>query len=394
MQTNRGSDTTQNNGLIFVSAYPPAKGRNSEFAEALINELKRKISKEITLFTTKEFNCNIHFNEKKIKIIPTFKPDDLFDIAKLGFKIAFFKSRLIHFNFHMRIFGKSRISNFLGLTLLPILAKISKKKVIVTLHDVPDNIILEKVNLKNNVINRIGIFLAVKILVKFTDIVVVQVKNYVKKLKERYGCRNVVWIPHGAWFTDIPQPWKNNNSNYNILFIGYLNTHKNIEILTLALQTLKEKYPKIQLIIAGRPHPDYPDEILRIKNLISQFKFVKYVGYIPKNKVPDFIKKIRLAVLPYSTCTGTSGIVYFLSGLGIPIITSNAPEFLELKKQEAGILPVKLNPKDIAEAIEKIFEDEQLADDLSRKTRNFALNNSWCKIADAYMELYRKLENA
>ena len=137
--------------------------------------------------------------------------------------------------------------------------------------------------------------------------------------------------------------------------MGYFGPYKEIEMVVSALKNLKNKYPNVRLIIAGMPHPNYPEEAKRIIDLASKADFVDYIGYVPQNQIPKLISKIRFVVLPYSTSTGTSGIVHFLSGLGVPFITTNTPEFLELKHQGAGIYPVNLQPKNLQKFLIRLF---------------------------------------
>jgi|GEM_PF-1548557 len=373
--------------IMFVSVYPPDKGGLSEYAEALLGELSKKVDGKIIIITNS--GKNQVNNNKKLEVIPVLKPNSFFSILKLALKLGFLKSKVIHFNLHMSIFGRSRLVNFFGL-LVPAYAKLLGKKVVVTLHGIPETIKLEKVGLKNNFINKVGFTLALKILLKSVNVTIVLVKKYVEILRKKYGVKNVVWVPHGAWWTNQQPTWQNNNGNNTVLFMGYFGPYKEIEMVVSALKNLKNKYPNVRLIIAGMPHPNYPEEAKRIIDLASKADFVDYIGYVPQNQIPKLISKIRFVVLPYSTSTGTSGIVHFLSGLGVPFITTNTPEFLELKHQGAGIYLVKPTAKEFTKIFDKAFQDNHLMENLAEKSRSFALGRNWGKVAEIHLDIYKK----
>jgi glycosyltransferase involved in cell wall biosynthesis len=372
--------------VIFVSAYPPDTGRLSEYGKEIVDGIVRKIGhdKRVLVLSDSLSGC-----EANVICKAAWKPDSVAGILKLYLNILRARCRLIHFNLHLAVFGSGRLVNFLGL-LSTTVARLSGKKVIVTLHNIPDAINVRETKLRETLMNRVGLTLATKILILSSNIVVVTVKRYVSLLKKRYSAKCVKYIPHGAWFTQCDFKW-NMNSPPNILFIGYLAPYKDIERLIEIADVLRKSIPDLKLLISGDAHPNYPEFKALFLKLISDKPFIKYFGRVPNHELPNLVSSAKLLVLPYRTSTGTSGVYHLVAGLGIPVIAPPTIEFRELYEEGGGISLIDLWGEDAAQDILEILLDEGRLCELSRKNVEFALKRSWDIVAEEYIKLYRYL---
>ena len=365
--------------ILWISAYPPDRGRLSEYAEALLSELVLLLRSKILVLSDRKLTKPGLYVEVK----PVWRPDRLSSILRLWVEIIRSKSKVVHFNIHLAVFGRSRIVNFLGLMSVAV-ARLSMKKVIVTLHNIPEGIKLDVVGM-NGLLNRVGLSIATKIILSSAHVVVVLVKRYVELLRKRYGVNNVVWVPHGAWFTDVPTTWRFHDGKLRVLFLGHLSPYKDLKTLSDAVKELGG-----ELIISGSPHPNFADEGKRALIDILKEGHVKYLGYVENGRLPELVSNISVVALPYVTSTGTSGVVHLLSSLGAPFVAFATRELMELMEDGAGILLVKASKDALKEGI-KAMMNRQLAEELSKRSRSFALSRSWRRVAEAYLNLYTAL---
>jgi len=370
--------------IAIITAYPPDIGRLSEYAKEIIEAISQRINGKILILSDRSSLSN-----EKLIIKNSWKPNSILGMLKLWLAILTTKCKLMHFNLHLAVFGSSRIVNFLGLT-STLLAKLSGKKVIITLHNIPDAINLEKVGLKNSLLNRIGLAITMRILIVSAEIIVVKVKRYLKILRWKYSAKNIKFIPHGAWFTNQACVWKPENQE-NILFIGYIAPYKDLERLIDIIGKLRSKIPRLKLLISGCVHPNYSKEGMKILRKIINKPYVKYLGRVPNHIVPKLVSISRALILPYKTSTGTSGIYHLVAGLGLPVIAPPTPEFIELIKEDAGIMLVDFWSNEAEEKILKILTDDVLAIELSRKNIKYAMKRSWDKIAEEYLNVYHEV---
>jgi glycosyltransferase involved in cell wall biosynthesis len=282
----------------------------------------------------------------------------------------------------MAVFGRTRLANFIGL-LLPFLCRLMGFKVVVTLHNIIERIDVEKTGFKNTFLNRLGVFIAYKFLT-LSHVITLTMRSYVKLFKERYKCKRVVWIPHGTWKVDRVDPSKVSNSGI-ILYFGHSGPYKDLSLLLEAFKILKQRM-KVKLIIAGESHPNYPGFLEKYKSITSDD--VEFTGYVPEEKLPSLFGKATLVVLPYHTCTGTSGVAHLASSYGLPIVATDLPEFRELKEEGCGIILSRHDPETLAEKIELVLNNSELAYRLREKNLEFAKGRSWDKIAQLLLKVY------
>ncbi|MCS7119993.1 MAG: glycosyltransferase [Nitrososphaerota archaeon] len=366
--------------FVWVSAYPPDYGRLSEYAEALIGGLVSVSNSSFLVLS----DCRPSELISGVDVKPVWRPDSLLGILNLWFEIIRSKSKVMHFNVSLSVFGRSRIVNFLGLLSVTV-ARLSRKRVIVTLHNIPEGVRLNVSGYRDNLVNRIGLEIVTKIVLSSAHTVVVLVRRYVKLLMSRYGAGNVVWIPHGAWFTDHHPSWKWQDGRVSVLFLGYLSQYKDLKLLSDVVKEIGG-----ELLVSGRPNPNFVEEGKRVIEGVLRERHVKYLGYVSNERLPNLVSRVAVAALPYRACAGTSGVIHLLCGLGVPFVAFSTYELKELAEEGAGILLVDMSKEALRYGIMRVASDRQLAESLSKRSRDFALSRSWQKVAAMYLNVYTR----
>ena len=177
--------------VCFVSSYPPNHARLSEYTKSLVTELaKRRLIDDIHVVADMVDGSKNRAQEgSNIEVLRIWQPDDLFSILGIVPKILKLKPDIVHFNVHFQSFGKNRLPNFFGLSLI-FLCRLLNLKVVATVHNFGEIVDLTKVQVKPTLLNRIGIFVATKFVLSASK-VVVKVRSYRNYLSERYGCKEV-----------------------------------------------------------------------------------------------------------------------------------------------------------------------------------------------------------
>jgi glycosyltransferase involved in cell wall biosynthesis len=106
-------------------------------------------------------------------------------------------------------------------------------------------------------------------------------KIYLDDLKRKYPYANVEYIEQDLWDVPIYQPV--NHTTKNILTFGYFGTYKKLEPLLDVLPEIRAAYPMVQLIVAGKSHPQTPNYLENIFLHRSNNDDVVYKGYIQDN---------------------------------------------------------------------------------------------------------------
>src|SRR5208283_5525773 len=105
------------------------------------------------------------------------------------------KHDIVHFNVHFRSYGRTRVANFVGFSIV-FLSRMFGLRTIVLLHNLGEKVDLEKMRIKPSLVNKIGILVATRLILSASAVVVI-VPSYAQFLKKRYGHKGVKYIPHG-----------------------------------------------------------------------------------------------------------------------------------------------------------------------------------------------------
>jgi len=374
--------------ISIITFFPPSRGRLAEYAYYLVDELQRlpKLS-HIDIVADITNHRTIKKISSKITLYRTWKPDNITSLAFIPFKILRLKPDIVHFNVHMAVFGRSRLANFIGLS-LPFLCRLMGFRTLVTLHNITEKIDVEKCGYKNNFINRLGSFIATKLLT-LASAITVNVRSHVKILRKKYKCERVWWIPHGTWKVNLPNT-RNLTINPTILYIGHSGPYKDLDLLFKAFRILSQKRRDVKLFVVGNSHPNYPNFLdeYKSKNNLSN---VQFTGYVPEDQLSTIFGKASVVVLPYHTCTGTSGVAHLAASYGVPIIATDLPEFHELVEEGCGIFLSPHNPEALAERIEYILNNHNMWRELKKQNLSFAQGRTWNKIALSFCKVYEQI---
>ena len=141
--------------------------------------------------------------------------------------------------------------------------------------------------------------------------------------------------------------------------------HKNHLRLIDALALIKmEKGVEIPIVLVGAKKNAYKDTMKRIAELGMEGQVV-YLGYVSDEDMVGLYKTAQALVMP--TFFGPSNIPQLEAFLlGCPVITSDVPGIYE-QVGDAAILVSPSSVRSIAEAIERIWSDERLRQDLIQK---------------------------
>jgi len=327
----------------------------------------------------------------KVTLHRVWKIDTPISLLFVPLKILRLKPDMVHFNVHLAVFGRSRLANFVGLS-LPFVCRLMGLKTVVTLHNIIERVDVEKTGFRDTFLNRLGAFIAVKLLT-LASVVTVTVRLYVRILERRYKCKKVFWIPHGTWGGTFTKHVRTIGRPFNpktILYIGHTGPYKDLNLLFQAFEILNRKRSDVKLIVAGGSHPNYPDFLDKYR-CDKRSPNVQFTGYVPDEKLQNLFEKVDVVVLPYHTCTGTSGVAHLASSYGVPIIATDIPEFRELIEDGCGIILSPNDPRALSQKMELILNNSELARKLRRQNLCFASKRTWDKIALQFCEVYGSL---
>jgi len=173
-----------------------------------------------------------------------------------------------------------------------------------------------------------------------------------------------------------------------IFYIGVWRDHKNLPGLIKAFDILKTKNQNLQLVLAGRPDPRYPE----IEKAITDSRFNADIikpGFIDQKDLPIFYNAAKMFVLP-SFAEGFGLVAVEAAACGTPVAASKTTSLPEVMGDSAVYFDPK-NHLEIAEKIDQTLNNNGLYQKLSKLGPILAKKYSWRNCSEKTLAIYKKM---
>jgi glycosyltransferase involved in cell wall biosynthesis len=284
-------------------------------------------------------------------------------------------------------------------TLLMLYYKFSRKKLILTVH----NVNREKRDSKDSLRNR----LSLRMQYRLADHIFVHTNQMKNELVREFGvpAERASVIPFGinnaVPNTDLSRIEARRRLGISqrdkvILFFGNITPYKGLEYLTAALQRLADR-PELRLIIAGWPKDC--DEYWRdirdsIEDDVQNGRILLRAEYISDEETEVYFKAADVFALPYRHIY-QSGVLFLGYSFGLPVIAADVGSLREeIVEGKTGFVFRPENPTDLAGTIDKFFRSDLYSrlTETRQGIREFALqHHSWDRVGQVTMKVYASL---
>lgn len=177
--------------------------------------------------------------------------------------------------------------------------------------------------------------------------------------------------------------------NYNqIIFFGQIFSHKGVDYLLSAMDSVHDRFPEAKLIVAGSGK--YWFDISKYKNC----PYVKFENrFIPDSELVSLVSTSGFVVVPYIDAT-QSGVIMTAYAFNRPCIATNVGGLPGMVKDGVNgmIVPPK-DSKSLAEAMTHLLAQRELIDEYSKVIEDdYATGaKSWITIAEQHKMIYENI---
>ena len=386
--------------LAIVTAYPPSKVTLNEYAYHLVKSFRKneKIT-EIVLLTDKTTDAkDVEFSEAgcKITIKECWEFNSYTNVFSVLKAINQTNPDSVLFNLQFMKFGDKKIPAALGLT-LPLLCKLKKIPTIVLLHNILEQVDLKSAGFTSNkvlqvIYNSIGTVLT-KLVLK-ADLVAVTMEKYVTTLKNKYKVDNVKMIPHGT-FEVLEEPsYELKKGALKVMTFGKFGTYKKVESMIEAVEKIrKTSNLDLEIVIAGTDNPNVPGYLAKVQEQYKHIPNLTFTGYVEEHKVEELFNHSAVVVFPYTSTTGSSGVLHQAGSYGKAVVMPNLGDLATLIKEEGyrGEFFETENVDSLAEAIKNIVSNDSYRIELGKANYKAATAYPMSRIAEIYLEEFEKI---
>lgn len=386
--------------LAFVTSYPPSKVTLNEYAFHLVKSFRKQNElTELILLTDRTSKAkDLNFEEEGCKVtvkecwsFNSYK--NIFSILKVINQV---KPEAILFNLQFMKFGDNKLPAALGLC-LPLICKIKEIPTIVLLHNILELVDLKKAGFtSNNTLEYLYNYIGTKLtqLILKVDLVAVTMNKYSTTLSNKYKCKNVKVIPHGTFeLPPKPSP-KLIHNPLKIMTFGKFGTYKKVEYLIEAVEIVRKRTNKVlEIVIAGTDNPNALGYLDNVKEKYSNIKNVTFTGYVQEKDVEKIFNDSAVVVFPYTSTTGSSGVLHQAGSYGKAVIMPNLGD-LSILIDEEGYRAEFFEPENIeslADAIENVVIHDAYRNDLGEANYKAATAFPMERITKMYLNEFSKI---
>jgi len=381
--------------ICLVTSFPPSRDALNEYGFHIASELQRIPGIELTVLGDEYSPAQPELDGFSVK--RCWKFNSLSNPLRLMRAIKQQKPDVVWFNLGFASFGGTPPSAFLGIA-TPALARATGFYTHVTLHQLMETVNLDDAGIRFPLLYKWGGVLATH-LVLFANSVSVMLPAYRSVLVEKYGRGSVYVRRHGIFSArpEYPDLALRGNPEHRILAFGKWGTYKRLEPMVEAFKEVASQIPNARLVIAGTDHPKTPGYLQSIRQKLASRSDVIFTGYVAEDDIPQLFQSSSVAVLPYTSSAGSSGIAHLACTYGVPIVASDIPDFRRLAEEEGLAIdffpPGKIN--ELARHLTDLLQNRERQIEMAMQNVSAALRMSMPEIIRQYLrtfELRRELE--
>jgi glycosyltransferase involved in cell wall biosynthesis len=348
--------------IALITAFPPSRHALNEYGFHVAEQLRRERSVDLTVLGD--------YLAAPVDELPGFRVSRCWGFGRPGSVVSLLrairkvKPDVAWFNLGFASFGGRPLSAALGL-MTPAAARLAGVYSHVTLHQLFETVNLEDAAVTSPRLYRAGGWLATHLLLSANSLSVLM-PGYRRTLDEKYRRGRVNVRSHGifAGMPDPPDFTRRGNPTHRILAFGKWGTYKRLDLLIEAFNQVAAKVPDVKLVIGGGDHPKTPGYVDSMALRYANDR-IRFLGYVAEESIADLFREASVAVMPYTSSAGSSGVAHLAAQYGVPVIASGIQDFRDLADHE-GIAMRFFTPGDVDSLVEQLLLALDSPDELKK----------------------------
>mgnify|MGYP001603529980 FL=1 len=284
---------------------------------------------EIVIFANRVKSASSVERRNGLTIQRTWVRDRVSTAVFLAGVLRQWQPDVVWFNLGLATFGRSRLCSFFGLA-SPWLARSAQLPTVVTLHEIFEASDLRALGAVNGRLTHWGGRAATRLLLQ-AHTVCVTLASYARLIRQQYGVRNVVHLPHGAFDTPRFTPLL---ADKNILIFGLFAPYKGLPELIETFRELRDADPMVTLTVAGSDHPRFPGYLDTVRENVNGLRGIEWRTDLPEDQIPALFARARVVALPSTATTGASSVVHRAASHGRPVAAFDLPDLRAVSAEE------------------------------------------------------------
>jgi glycosyltransferase involved in cell wall biosynthesis len=389
--------------ICLVTAFPPSGRQLNEYGLHLAQELQKNPLLSLAIVGDELSACEwatdahgrrleAHEELPDYDVIRCWRFNSIGNPYRVLKVIREIKPDVVWYNLVFSTFATQQhpVAAFAGLGIPP-LTRAAGYYTHVTLHHLMEHVDFGAAHIRAERLFRFASSVATRMLLLSNSISVL-LPAYRRTLIEKYRAENVHFRSHGILGArpEPPDFSRRGNPEHRVLAIGHWGTYKRLETLMEAFQSVQRRVPSAKLIVAGANHHTMPGYWESIAEKYRDNPRIDFRGYVPEDEIADLYGSATVLVLPYDSSTGSSGPAHQACQFGLPILSSDLREFLDMANDESMAVEFykRGDADELADKLVALLRSPEKQRDMAEQNFSAALRMTMPQIIREYLRSF------
>lgn len=379
------TETVSGLRIGLVTAYPPSRTTLNEYGFHLARHLAGKPEVSELVILHDDVDEPVSALPDGAHAVPAWRYGSVRNPLRIAREVRAAKLDAVLVNAHFTSFGANKVAAAAGL-MLPLVLRMLGTPAIVLLHNLVDTVDLERAGFSSNRSLTKLLSWAGRLVTKLVlaaDKVSVTMPQYVEVLRTKYGARNVYLAPHGS-FEEPAAIVRRADSTRSLLAFGKWGTYKKVEVLLDAHAILRCEGVDVDVVIAGTDSHNATGYLDSVQSRYGALPGVTFTGYVAEADIPGLFGSADIAVFPYTSTTGSSGVLHQAGSYGCPVVLPDIGDLADCVREE-GFDAMTFDPEDaedLARALRALLDDAAAMKVMGEANRAAACGIPLADVAD------------
>jgi len=374
--------------ICLVTTFPPSHRGLAEYGFHIAHELQQNPLLSLTILADELETPQPELED--YSVIRCWRFNTLSNAQRVLAQIRELKPDVVWFNLGFSSYGDRPAAAFAGIC-IPALTRLNGYYTHVTLHQVIDYISMKDAGVRFPRVYRAAGYLATR-LVLMSNSISVLLPAYRRTLREKYRGANVHVRMHGILSSrpEYPDFSRRGNPLHRVLAFGKWGTYKRLEQILEVFALVSARVPNAQLVIGGGYHPKTPGYVASVAQKYQHNRQIVFTGYVAEDKIPELFQTATVAVMPYSSAAGSSGVAHLAAAFGLPIICADIPDFREMAENEDLAISFYEtgNMQSLAGEIIDLLESPERQQEMAEQNFSAAMRMTMPQIVRQYLRAF------
>lgn len=305
--------------------------------------------RSVTVFCPEGSAIPVGLDSKALRVQASWRHDDPVSLVRALVKMLAQSSKLdvFLFNIYVTAFGRSRMANAVGLLLAPLLATLSRRPVVVYMHNFVETQDIRALGYEPTKLQRL--------IARSIEFVLVHASQVVVPLdSQKIQIERVLGSKVRSLLVTFAEPFgimlslgeerrlraETKGNSLRVLLLGAWGPQKDLDGVIRGLNRALVEGVDLTVTITGKVNAQFPDYKAKLESLAAGLESSRftYLIEVPEAQLLELVETHDVLLLPYVATGGSSGAMMLGAYCGIEIVAYDLPQLRETATK-IGIAP-------------------------------------------------------